>query len=68
MEVKSLKSETGEIDPQIRSEIMKLATEGRLSCLSARELAERLGVAPSVIGMACNNLRIKIKGCVLGCF
>ncbi len=57
-----------ELDPQVREAVLKAATEGRITCPAARELADRLGVDPGVIGDACNQLRIKIKGCALGCF
>jgi hypothetical protein len=57
-----------ELDPRVREAVLKAAPEGRITCPAARELADRLGVDPSVIGEACNQLRIKIKGCALGCF
>ncbi len=57
-----------ELDPRVREAVLKAATEGRITCPVARELADRLGVDPGVIGEACNQLRIKIKSCVLGCF
>ncbi|HHW41735.1 MAG TPA: hypothetical protein GXX19_11435 [Syntrophomonadaceae bacterium] len=59
---------TQEIDPRIREALLKAAPEGRITCPEARELADSLGVSPRVIGDACNRLKIKIKGCALGCF
>ncbi len=56
------------LDPRVREAVLKAAIDSRIDCAAARELAERLGVAPGVIGDACNQLRIQIKACVLGCF
>ncbi|MDH7577050.1 MAG: hypothetical protein QHH75_04315 [Bacillota bacterium] len=57
-----------EVEPRIKDALLKAAPEGRITCPAARELADALGVSPRVIGAACNQLRIKIKGCALGCF
>ncbi len=59
---------TPEVDPRIKEALLKAAPEGRITCPEARELADSLGVSPRVIGDACNQLKIKIKGCALGCF
>ncbi|NPV26122.1 MAG: hypothetical protein HPY81_01435 [Firmicutes bacterium] len=57
-----------EIRPEIMEALKKAAPEGRLSCPEARRLAEQLKVPPIVIGRACDQLKIKIKACELGCF
>lgn len=57
-----------ELDPLVREAVLKAAIDGRITCPAAKELAEQLGVEPGVIGDACNQLRIKIKSCALGCF
>jgi hypothetical protein len=59
---------TVELDSGVKEAVLKAATEGRITCPEARGLADRLGVDPSVIGEACNQLGIRIKGCALGCF
>jgi hypothetical protein len=48
--------------------LKELAPEGRISCREAHQLAEKLGVRLSEIGKACNEAKIKIKACELGCF
>lgn len=48
--------------------IKKAAPEGSISCTRAHRLAEELKVSPLVIGQACNELKIKIRSCELGCF
>jgi len=40
----------------------------RLSCTEAFAIAKELGVAPSVIGRICNQRKVRICGCQLGCF
>lgn len=44
--------------------------DGRLvlACAAAFRIAEETGAALSEIGRACNQERIKIIGCQLGCF
>ncbi len=44
------------------------AVDGRLSCASAREIAEELKVPYGEVGKAATELKIKIKNCDLGCF
>jgi hypothetical protein len=57
-----------ELDPCLREAVLQAARDGKISCPAARELADRLGVDPGLIGEACNQLGIKIKACALGCF
>ncbi|MCL5779763.1 hypothetical protein P378_15170 [Desulforamulus profundi] len=55
-----------------REKIIKIvketAKEGRLSCTAARKIASDFHVPPKVVGDLCNELKIKIKACELGCF
>ena len=44
------------------------ACDGRLSCSRAHELEKELGIPLSEIGRICNELKIKITACQLGCF
>lgn len=55
-------------DDRIRQAVLKAARDGRLSCTMARKLAGELQVSPRDIGQACNELKIKIHSCELGCF
>lgn len=57
-----------EVTPRVLEAVKKAAPDGRLTCAAARALAVRVGVRPQVIGAACDELKIKIKGCELGCF
>ena len=50
-------------------EAVKRASENnRLSCGKAHELARELNTSLQEIGAICNELKVKITGCQLGCF
>ncbi len=55
-------------EEKVRRAVLKAAADGRISCTTARKLARDLGVSPREIGSACNDLKIKIYACELGCF
>ena len=40
----------------------------RLSCEKAHELSKNLNISLREIGKLCNELKIKIASCQLGCF
>lgn len=48
--------------------IKKTAKEERLSCTAARKIASDFKVPPKVVGDLCDELKIRIKACELGCF
>jgi len=54
--------------PEINIAVKNAAKDGKLSCTLARKLADELHVPPKVIGDTCNELKIKIFACELGCF
>lgn len=62
--VESKKDETA----ILKEELLKLASDGKVSCAQAIALAERLGMEPHLVGRAANELKIKITACRLGCF
>lgn len=52
-----------------RIEAIRAATkENRLSCEKAHELTETLGISLQELGALCEELKIKITACQLGCF
>ena len=53
---------------KIIEELKKLALQGKISCSEARQLADKLEIHPSEVGKACDEAKIKIFGCELGCF
>ncbi len=44
------------------------AVNNRLSCAKAHDLSSELNVSLREIGEICNELKIKISSCQLGCF
>jgi hypothetical protein len=48
--------------------IRMAAVNNRLSCEKAHELEKELNIPLSEIGVLCNELKIKIAACQLGCF
>ena len=56
------------MDERVAEAVRDAAVERWLPCAAALALAERLGVAPSEVGAAANELGIKIADCQLGCF
>lgn len=48
--------------------IVQAAVENRLSCEKAHALTQELNIPLSEIGSICNDLKIKITACQLGCF
>ena len=48
--------------------IEKEACDSRLSCKDAFALAAEMNCLPADVGACCNELKIKIDGCQLGCF
>ena len=53
---------------RIREAIRAVSAAGRLTCEQAHELSSDLGVPLSEIGAICDELKIKIAACQLGCF
>ncbi len=48
--------------------IRRAAVDGRLTCERAHELSRELQVSLGEIGALCNELKIRISQCQLGCF
>lgn len=48
--------------------VRNAAQDGRLSCEQAHDLGRELDVPLRDIGAICNELKIKVTACQLGCF
>ncbi len=46
----------------------KIDENNKITCKDALNIANELNVSPGSVGKAANNLKVKIKGCQLGCF
>jgi LAO/AO transport system kinase len=53
---------------QIVQKLREVATDGKITCTEALKLAEELKVDPSEIGKLCDEEKVKIVSCQLGCF
>ncbi|ADI01349.1 MAG TPA: hypothetical protein GXX39_08540 [Syntrophothermus lipocalidus] len=53
---------------EIAQKLREVAPGGRISCTQARKVAEELQVSPREVGEICDELKIKIFACELGCF
>jgi hypothetical protein len=53
---------------QIMARLKEVSKDGKISCTLARQVAEEMKVSPWVIGPLCDELKLKIKSCELGCF
>ena len=55
-------------EKELIQKLKDLAPKGKLSCSDAHQLAEKLNIHPSEIGKACDEAKIRICACELGCF
>ena len=53
---------------ELIEELRKIAPQGRITCSEAHQLAEKFNINLSEIGKACDEAKIKISVCELGCF
>ncbi|HOB87685.1 MAG TPA: hypothetical protein PKO38_08355 [Bacillota bacterium] len=53
---------------KVKEMIRNEAKDNRLSCRSAFAIAEAAGCSTALVGELCNELKVKIVGCQLGCF
>lgn len=56
------------MEDRVLGAVETAAKEGRISCHSARKIAEELKVPYREVGQAADELKIKIVQCELGCF
>jgi len=52
----------------LKERLMEEAGEGKLKCGAVRKIAEELRIPYGAAGRACDELRLKITDCELGCF
>lgn len=55
-------------EKELIQKLRDLAPQGKISCSEARQLAEKLEIPYGEVGKACNEAKIKIFACELGCF
>ncbi len=57
-----------ETDDRINGLLKQKATEGKISCEEAWQIAEDLGMEKQEVGKAADDLGLRIHSCQLGCF
>ena len=53
---------------QLIDAVRKASVGGKLTCEQAHALGAKLGVPLKDVGVVCNELKVKITACQLGCF
>jgi len=56
------------VAPELEAAIRGALVNGRLSCVDAWKIADKLGVKRLDVCAACEKLKIKVKPCQLGAF
>ena len=55
-------------DDELRKAVLATAVEGKVPCKALLALAAQAQVPPAKVGQLCNELKLKIVSCQLGCF
>ncbi len=58
----------GDVKQAVIKAAVKRGGKPTISCRRLLQLAEKSGVAPKRIGRLCDEEKIKIRQCQLGCF
>lgn len=53
---------------RVKELITDKAKDGKINCKDALGIAETLGISAAIVGKMADEMKIKIKGCQLGCF
>jgi len=55
-------------EDEIRRRVREASRDGRVECKVLLQLAREIGTDPAELGRLCNEMRIRIRRCQLGCF
>ena len=55
-------------DEELRQAIRRLTTDSKVTCEAMLSLAAETHTPPQKLGALCNEMKIKIISCQLGCF
>ena len=67
-ETKKIVQPAKEISPELKESISAAVQDGKLSCIAAWEIAQKLDIPRMKVCAACEALDIKVKPCQLGAF
>jgi hypothetical protein len=56
------------VNERLAEQIRSALVDGKLPCGIAFRIAKEFGLGPKEIGQVCNQLKIKVSDCQLGCF
>lgn len=56
------------MNSELEKKIRESLVNGKLPCPVAFKIAKEMKVTPKEIGEVCNQLKIKVNSCQLGCF
>ncbi len=46
----------------------KVTEDNKMACKDAMQIANDLNISPAAVGKELDRMKVKIKGCQLGCF
>lgn len=55
-------------EDELRAAIREKASGGKVTCKTLLDVAAATGTPPREIGRLCDELKVKIVACQLGCF
>lgn len=67
-ETKKIVQPAKDISPELKEKILAAVQDGRLSCIAAWEIAQKLDIPRMKVCAACEALDLKVKPCQLGAF
>ena len=53
---------------EVKKKLLEATPKGKIPCVMAFKIARDCNCSPAEIGKLCNELKIKIVSCQLGCF
>lgn len=59
---------SGSVPKEVENALKEVAENGRVTCASVWEIADRLGIERKAVSTACETLGLKIRACQLGTF
>lgn len=67
-ETKKIVQPSKDISPELKEKISAAVQDGKLSCIAAWEIAQKLDIPRMKVCAACEALDLKVKPCQLGAF
>jgi hypothetical protein len=53
---------------EVKKKLLETAAKGKMPCVMAFKIARECNCSVAEVGELCNELKIKIVSCQLGCF